>query len=216
MQNLIKISLKFVSISAIAFVAVLLFGTHGVKTAEAATQSSYFVDITGNGCGNNCADFYKYLATQGISVSNTSNNTSNSTSNNNGSTARSTSTASTPNSNPNTARPSSNYVQYPYQIYTPFTAADLNRPASSTNTNGYNSATGTINYVQYPYYMYSYFQDPTSKYDSYLSGQYPESTYIYYGKDATEQLNKYKKSSTSTSTANKSSNSGFTITSIIK
>ena len=188
MKNTIKTT-------SIALALVLTFGFFGVMKADAATQSTYFVDITGNGCGNNCADFYRYLAGQGITVSNTNNtNTSNTT---NGST---TNTTSTPGS---VANPTS-YVQYPYQVYTPFGST-----ATSGSTMGNNSQMGTINYVQYPYYAYTYFQNPASKYDSYLSGQYPESTYIYYGKDATQQMNTYKKTYTATGFG---STSGFTMT----
>jgi hypothetical protein len=208
MQNLIKNSSKILSMSVVSIAIALAFGISGVEKTEAAEQTSYFVDVTGNGCGNNCADFYKYLATQGISITSTKNqntSTSNSTSNNNGTTTRATSTTQS------TTRPATSYVQYPYQIYTPFAST------TTANTNGYTSATGTINYIQYPYYSYAYFQNPTPKVDSAASGQYPESVYVYHGKDATEQMNKYKKTYTSTSTATKpGTNSGFTITSIIK
>jgi hypothetical protein len=201
------------------FAVAMVFGLVGTAKVEAAAQSTYFVDVTGNGCGNNCSDFYNFLAGKGISVTSTNNtNTSNST--NNGSTTSKTSTSTTPVGQ-NGRAPSTSYVQYPYQVYTPFTTAGSTNGSTTTGNNG--TAMGTINYVQYPYYAYQYFQNPSPKYDSYLSGQYPEYTYIYHGKDATEQMNKYKKTYTPTTSTNgftqtsgTSSGSGFTITSILK
>lgn len=221
MQKITKIKSTIGAVTPKALVALfavaLMFGLVGTSTVDAATQSTYFVDVTGNGCGNNCADFYKYLASNGISVTSTTNsNTSNST--NNGSTTGYTSTNGVPVGQ-NGKAPSTSYVQYPYQVYTPFTGAGATNGTTNGSTTGNNGTTmGTINYVQYPYYAYQYFQDPTPKYDSYLSGQYPESAYIYYGKDATEQMSKYKKTYTASSSATpySTSGSGFTITSILK
>lgn len=183
---------------------------------DAQAQSTYFVDVTGNGCGNNCADFSRFLTSNGISVTSTNNrNTSTSNTSNNNSTSTS-ATTTPPTTRPTT--PSTGYVQYPYYQYTNFPSTDAYYRASTTKA--------STSYVQYPYYTYEYFQNPTSKQDSYLSGQYPESNYIYYGKDATEQMNKYKKTYTSTSSSNRytttgsnpmnsmNPNSGFTITSI--
>ncbi len=209
MQKIQYISSKIITNSAFILAIGFLFGVTGITKVDAQAQSTYFVDITGNGCGNNCADFYRYLTANGISVTNT-NNRNTSTSNNNGSTTSGTSTATT--TRPTT--PSTSYVQYPYYQYTNFPSTDAYYRASTTRT---------TSYVQYPYYTYAYFQNPASKPDSYLSGQYPESNYIYYGKDANEQMNKYKKTYTSTSSVNRyastvpgtmNSNSGFTITSI--
>ncbi|MCF7864975.1 MAG: hypothetical protein K9M11_00515 [Candidatus Pacebacteria bacterium] len=187
MKNIVKITSKILSITPTAlatmFAIALVFGLVGTTQVEAAAQSTYFVDITGNGCGNNCSDFYKYLTANGISVGTNNTNTSNYT--NNG--------ASTSNAGysvpvgQNGKVPSSNYTQFPYQIYTPF---------ASANTN----------------------------YQPYVPVQYPEYIYIPYGKDATEQMNKYKKTYTSTASAGAYSpnssasngNSGFTITSILK
>lgn len=199
MQNTIKTT-------SIALAIAFTFGFVGVMKADAATQSTYFVDVTGNGCGNNCADFYKYLATQGITVSNT--NTTNTSNTTNGSTTRTTSTSGNVPVGQNGQVPSTSYVQYPYQVYTPF-GSNSTTTGSNGSTNGNNSQMGTINYVQYPYYAYTYFQNPTPKYDSYLSGQYQDSAYIYYGKDATQQMNTYKKTYTSTGIG---STSGFTMT----
>ncbi len=209
MQKIQSISIKIITNSAFILAIGFLFGVTGVAKVDAQAQSTYFVDITGNGCGNNCSDFYRYLTANGISVTST-NNQNTSTSNNNGSTTSGTSTATT--TQPTT--PSTSYVQYPYYQYTNFPSTDAYYRASTTKT---------TSYVQYPYYQYAYFQNPAAKYDSYLAGQYPESNYIYYGKDATEQMNKYKKTYTSTSSANRfattgsgsmNTNSGFTITSI--
>jgi len=205
MQKIQYISSKIITNSAFILAIGFLFGVTGVAKVDAQAQSTYFVDITGNGCGNNCADFYRYLTANGISVTSTNNqNTSTSnTSNNNGSTTSSTTQPTTP---------TTSYVQYPYYQYTNFPSTDAYYRASTTKT---------TSYVQYPYYQYAYFQNPASQYDSYLSGQYPESNYIYYGKDATEQMNKYKKTYKATGSTNRSTtsgsinpNAGFTITSI--
>lgn len=227
MQHITKITSKILSITPTIFTAMfaiaLVFGLVGTAKVEAANQSTYVVDVTGNGCGNNCAAFYNYLAANGISVSSNNSNTSNSS--NNGVPVTNKSSTSVPVGQ-NGKAPSTSYVQYPYQVYTPFSS----NGGTSGNTNGgtttgSNGTTmGTINYVQYPYYAYQYFQNPAPKYDSYLSGQYPESNYVYYGKDATEQMNKYKKTYTSTTSANSyltnsagsNGGSGFTITSILK
>ena len=209
MQKIQSISVKIITNSAFILAIGFLFGVTGVTKVDAQAQSTYFVDIGGNGCGNNRADFYRYLSANGISVTST-NNQNTSTSNNNGSTTSATSTATT--TRPNT--PSTSYVQYPYYQYTNFPSTDAYYRASTTRT---------TTYVQYPYYQYAYFQNPAAKYDSYLAGQYPEYNYIYYGKDATEQMNKYKKTYTATGTTSRNTasgsglmslNSGFTITSI--
>lgn len=201
MQKIQYISSKIIVNSAFILAIGFLFGMTGATRVDAQAQSTYFVDITGNGCGNNCADFYRYLTANGISVTSTNNqNTSN-----NGSTTSGAGTSPIP---------SANNIQYPNYQYTNF---------PSTNAYYGASTSGTINYVQYPYYTYAYFQNPASKPDAYLAGQYPEYNYIYYGKDATEQMNKYKRTYTSTSSANRftatnpssmNTNFGFTITSI--
>lgn len=209
MQKIQSISTKIITNSAFILAIGFLFGVTGVAKVDAQAQSTYFVDITGNGCGNNCSDFYRYLTANGISVTST-NNQNTSTSNNNGSTTSSTSTPST--TRPTT--PSTSYVQYPYYDYVNFASTNAYYKATSTKT---------TSYVQYPYYTFAYFENPAPKYDSYLSGQYPESHYVYYGKDATEQMNKYKKTYTPTGTSNRyatsgsgsiNPNAGFTITSI--
>jgi hypothetical protein len=238
-------SLASTSLAAM-FAVAMAFGLVGVSKADAATtttttpgQSTYYVDVAGNGCGNNCADFYNYLAARGISVGTNNSNTSNSSYN--GVPTGSSNGTNSMNSAPvgqNGKAPSTSYVQYPYQVYTPFASAATNSNgangsgsaygttgANSYGANGYSTngtsgsgtQMGTINYVQYPYYAYNYFQDPSSKPDSYLSGTYSDPAYVYYGKDAATQMSKYKKASTpASSNANGSSGSGFTITSIIK
>ncbi|MBP6974845.1 MAG: hypothetical protein KBB54_02775 [Candidatus Pacebacteria bacterium] len=214
MKKLLNISIAIASIIAIAIVAVTA-GTAGMEKVEAAGESTYFVDITGNGCGNNCADFYRYLTANGISVTSTNNqntSTSNTSNTNNGSTTTATSTRPTTAPTASTSIP--NYVQYPYQVYTNFPSTDAYRKATSTNS---------TNYVPYPYYGYSYFQNPAPKYDPATSGQYPEQVYIYHGTDATAQMNKYKKTYVPVSSTNgyssnglsASRDSGFTITSIL-
>lgn len=207
MQKIQYISSKIIVNSAFILAIGFLFGITGVAKVDAQAQSTYFVDITGNGCGNNCADFYRYLTANGISVTST-NNQNTSTSNNNGSTTTGTSTINT-----NRPNPSANNIQYPNYQYTNFPSTDAYNRANSS----------TINYVQYPYYTYAYFQNPAAKPDAYLAGQYPEYYYVSYGKDATEQMNKYKRTYTSTSSTNRynsstagsmNTGSGFTITSI--
>lgn len=183
--------------TTIAFAVALAFGFAGINKAEAAASSSYIVDITGQGCGNNCAAFYQYLASQGISVTSTTNNN---TSNNGSSTA-----TTTPNTNP-----SNGISPYPYYTYKNFASTDAYYKATTSPM---------YNYVQYPTTTYAYYQNPGSKYDSYLAGEYPERFYVYYGQDAAKQLSKYKKASTPASSySNKpsmgSNNLGFTLTSV--
>lgn len=230
MKNINNIASKIAShiptALAAMFAVAMVFGLAGTSTADAAAtttgQSTYFVDVTGNGCGNNCADFYNYLAARGISVGTGTGNVNASYSTNNGVPVGSTNGTNSMSNVPvgqNGKAPSTSYVQYPYQVYTPFAAAAAGTGAktNSSGTNASGNQMGTINYVQYPYYAYNYFQDPASKPDSYLAGTYPESSYIYYGKDASTQMSKYKKTYTATSSgSNGSSGSGFTITSIIK
>ncbi len=220
---------------AIVFAIAFTFGFVGVTKADAqaTNQSTYFVDLTGNGCGNNCADFQNFLISNGIYTTST-NNQNTSTSNNNGTTSTSTNTGTGTTTATSTRSNSGgipNYVQYPYQVYTNFASTDAyyRTQAAASNVYGGTSSNST-GYVQYPYYGYTYFENPASKYDSYLTGSYPEYNYVYYNKDATEQMNKYKKTYTSQSSntgygagyntsgygSNNSGNSGFTITSILK
>lgn len=195
------------------FAVAFLCASTGVQSVSA--QTNYVVDLAGNGCGNNCADFYNYLASQGISISNTTTNNQNNSSNNGSTTGGQIS---------NGQIGQTGYVQYPYYQYTPFPSTDAyyrNNTSSYGSTYSNSRGANSINYVQYPYYQYSYFQNPAPKYDSYLAGTYPENYYVYYGKSASDQLAKYQKPSISNtsgsgfSTTN-SSGSGFTITSILK
>lgn len=193
------------SILKASFIFALAFLFVCTGTEPVSAQTNYVVDLAGNGCGNNCADFYNYLASQGISVSNGTVNNQNNSSNNGSATGSQIGVGQTGQNG---------YVQYPYYQYTPFPSTDA---YYRTNTSSYGSTysnprgTNSINYVQYPYYQYSYFQNPGSKYDSYLAGTYPENYYVYYGKNASDQLAKYQKTNTASVTG-----SGFTITSVLK
>lgn len=167
------------------------FGPAGAEKAYAAA-STYFVDLTGKGCGNNCADFNNFLAKNGISVTTTSNTNSNST-NPNGLNATATtggnSTSGNGYNNGNN-RNGYNVPTYPYQIYTNFPSTDA-----------YYQKTATIgsNTGPYPYNIYNYFENPGPKYDPYTAnnGQYVDKYYVYYnGKSAADQLAKYQSSYT--------------------
>lgn len=199
----INITSKIAKVSTFALAIVLALGVSASNTAI-AQSSTYIVDLNGNGCGNNCSDFYQYLAANGISVTSSTTNNTNSTTNN-GSTSANT-------GNGNTVPNTSSASPYPYYTYTNF-----------ASTNSYYKATSSpiLSVPQYPTTSYSYYQNPAAKYDSYLAGDYPDTHYIYYGKDATEQMAKYKKTyvpTSSTNTTNRPSasngNLGFTITSV--
>lgn len=188
-------------LKATLFLAIAfgLSGTVGIQKVDAA--SNYFVDLTGgNGCGNNCADFQNFLASNGISISSSTGGNSTNTNTNGGNTNSSSGSATGTSASP-----------YPYQTYTNF---------PSTNAFYQKIADYNKNYVAMPTQTYSYYQDPSSKPDSAASGQYPESYYVYYGKDASTQMSKYSKTykptvvANNTNSTNGSSNSGFTITSI--
>ena len=189
---------KAVFIFSVAYMCALF----GVQ--EASAQTNYVVDLSGNGCGNNCADFYNYLANQGVTISNGNSNTQ---------------------GNPVLTNSGTNSSQYPNYQYTPFPTTDAyyrnNTSAYGTTYGGNrtNAGSGTYNYVQYPYYQYAYFKDPTPTYDSYLAGTYPERFYVYYGKSASDQLSKYQKPFTQVNVGTNTggtSTGGFTITSIVR
>ena len=193
--------LKVTLFLAIAFG---LGGTIDIQKTEAATSSNYFVDLTGgNGCGSNCTDFQNFLAANGITTTSSTGGNSSNTNTNGGNT---TGTGATTGSATGTSA-----SPYPYQTYTNFPSTD----AFYQKVADYNK-----NYTGMPTQTYSYYQDPSSKPDSAISGQYPESFYVYYGSDATTQMNKYAKTykpttPVNTNTASGSANSGFTITSIL-
>lgn len=212
----------FVIVPAFTFAIALVITTMYPTGADAAVtntttatsssnQSTYIVDLTGQGCGNNCADFYQFLSSNGISLS-SSNSTGNGTNIN-----TNTGTGTRPVTATGTStRPGSyQYVNYPYQVYTYFPTTNLGgnsingvnnmygSNAGFTQTSGtpgpYNSgySTGTTgtygtNYTLYPYQTYTYYQNPSQKYDSYSAGQYPDPVYTYYGTSANGQVNKQK------------------------
>ena len=183
MQKITHTITKTVVTAGMTLSIAFMFGISGLSQAIAQTDSTYVLDLTGNGCGNNCSDFYQYLNQNGVSVSSVKN--------------QNTSTSST-NGNTNTV------------------PANTNAPASSATRSTASNSTG---YVQYPYYSYVYFQNPasaTSTRDTYNYVQYPEQVYVYYGKDVAEQMKPYSRARTSSYGTSSNTNSGFTITSIIK
>ncbi len=114
--------LKHIAIVAFSFVVMFI----GAAKAEAAS-TTYIIDTTGQGCGNQCAELYRYLA-----QINANNNTG-------------TSTNGTGTSTATTTQPQ----QYPYQIYKNFSSTDdYYRSVASSS-----SKTGPYPYQMFSYFQ---------------------------------------------------------------
>jgi hypothetical protein len=195
---------KIVKNSAFIVVLALVFSSVGIVEAEAKTESTYIVDLTGNGCGADCAEFYQYLISNGISLTTTNNQNTNVSVPINTNTASSTNTSNsiaTTTVQSNTA--SSTYVPYQYYQY-------VTPPSTST---------GSSSYVPYQYYQYATPQSTNIAPSTYV----PYQEYVYFQKPTSKSALNTSSNSVSNSpiqnntTIQKTINpdSGFTITAIL-
>lgn len=200
----LKNVLRMTAQASFIALALVIGGFSTAGTAEAAA-TNYVIDLSGKGCGNNCADFQNYLAANGVVISSGSNGNTNTT------------------VQPTTQSSSNKSISpYPYQIYTNFPSTDAYYRAMS--------ATSTYNMPQtYPYQVYTYFQNPGPKYDPYANNAYtnpaqsaaglsayPMQYYVYNnGTSAATQLAKYPVAGATGSAYNygTSGNTGFVMTS---
>lgn len=156
-------------------VAIVLIAFFSATTAEAGT--TYVLDLTGNGCGGQCAQLQEYLNSLNTGNSNSNNN---STSTNGTSTSTSTTTSTTSTSTSGTYNPGYTYTPAPNLQYN-YSPSTLSYYKNSQTGAGTGTAPGAVSAVgKYP--AYTYFRNPAdSYYGSQTQNPYPPQQYVYYG-----------------------------------